>query len=262
MSLYGSESPSYFSEALSSIYNAQTLKPNQIVLVLDGPLPAQLLAEVVKARESLGSLLTIVELPTNRGLATALNIGLEHCLNEWVFRMDTDDIALPNRFLVQANFLQAHPDIDVLGALMEEFDTADSSYSVVRRVPEKHEDITKYAKSRNPINHPVCCFKKTIVTQTGGYPVVYPEDYFLWVKLIQAGHRFHNLQEPLLKMRTGEAFIKRRGVNMLKGELNTYRYMRETGFINRKEFLVTATLRAIIRIAPGWLKILAYKHLR
>ncbi len=262
MSLYGRENPSFFREAFRSIYDEQTLKPNQIVLVLDGPIPTDLQTEVEKIRHTAGPILSIVELPTNQGLATALNTGIKHCTHEWIFRMDTDDIALPNRFQVQTQYLENHSDIDVLGALMEEFDSSNINYSVMRHIPENHEDIVKFAKSRNPINHPVCGFKKSAVKEAGGYPLVYPEDYFLWIKLIQAGHKFHNLQTPLLKMRTGEAFIKRRGIDMLKGELRTYRYMLATGFINRKEFLVTSSLRAVVRLVPGWLKVIAYRYLR
>lgn len=262
ISLYGREKPSFFREAFKSIYDEQTLKPDQIVLVLDGALPADLQAEVEKVRDATGPILSIVQLPSNQGLATALNTGMKYCAHEWIFRMDTDDIALPNRFQVQAQYLEKHADIDVLGSLMEEFDASNSNYSVMRHVPEKHEDIVKFAKSRNPINHPVCCFKKSVAEKAGGYPLVYPEDYFLWIKLIQAGYKLHNLQTPLLKMRTGEAFIKRRGTDMLKGELRTYRYMLDSGFISRKEFLVTSTLRSVVRLAPGWIKVFAYRYLR
>ena len=262
ISLYGREKPSFFREAFKSIYDEQTLKPNQIVLVLDGPLPTDLQAEVEKIRHNAGPILSIVELPVNQGLAAALNTGMEYCVHEWVFRMDTDDIALPNRFQLQAQYIERHPNIDVLGALMEEFDTSNIDYSVMRNIPEIHEDIVKFAKSRNPINHPVCCFKKSVAKEAGGYPPIYPEDYFLWVKLIQAGRRFHNLQTPLLRMRTGEAFIKRRGTDMLKGELRTYRYMLETGFINRKEFLIASALRSVVRLVPGWMKVIAYRYLR
>ncbi|WP_290525551.1 glycosyltransferase [Alcanivorax sp.] len=262
MSLYGKENPLFFREAFRSIYEEQTRKPDEIVLVLDGPIPTDLQTEVEKVRHTAGPILTIVELPTNNGLATALNTGMKHCTHEWIFRMDTDDIALPNRFQVQTQYLENHPHIDVLGALMEEFDSSNTNYSVMRHIPENHKDIVKFAKSRNPINHPVCCFKKSIAKEAGGYPLVYPEDYLLWIKLIQAGRSFHNLQTPLLRMRTGEAFIKRRGIDMLKGELRTYRYMLEIGFINRKEYLVTSALRSVVRLVPGWLKVIAYRYLR
>lgn len=262
MSLYERENPECFRQAFQSIFHHQTVKPNQIVLVLDGPLPEPLYREVQSFKSELGDVLTLIELPINKGLANALNTGLEFCQHDWVFRMDTDDLSLPTRFETQVNYLKKHREVDVLGALLEEFDPEDESYRVVRRVPEDHQGIARFAKSRNPVNHPVCCFRKETVLRSGGYPLVYPEDYLLWVKLLQEGKQFHNLQTVLLKMRTGKSFIERRGKGFLKGELNTYRYMLHTGFISRAEFFVTVCLRAAVRLAPASLKVFAYRYLR
>lgn len=262
MSLYERENPEYFREAFKSIYHHQTVKPSQIVLVLDGPVPSSLYDQVQSFKNELGALLTLIELPVNKGLANALNTGLGHCQHDWVFRMDTDDLSLDSRFETQLDYLKEHKEIDVLGALIEEFDPEDKSYHVVRKVPEDHDGIIQFAKSRNPINHPVCCFRKEAVLSSGGYPLVYPEDYLLWVKMLQEGKKFHNQQTVLLKMRTGKSFIERRGKGFLKGELNTYRYMLRTGFISRAEFLVTVCLRAIVRLAPAPLKVFAYRYLR
>lgn len=262
MSLYAKENPVSFRNAFKSIYHQQTTKPNQIVLVLDGPLTPELYAEIESFQQQLGSVLTRVELPINKGLAHALNTGLEYCRHEWVFRMDTDDLSLKTRFESQARFLKQHRDVDVLGALIQEFDPDDESYQVIRNVPEQHDDIVQFAKSRNPINHPVSCFRKAAVIDLGGYPPVYPEDYLLWVKMIQSGKKFHNQQTVLLKMRTGSDFIKRRGRGFLKGEINTYRHMLNSGFISLPEFVKTVVLRSAVRLAPASLKVLAYRHLR
>src|SRR5690554_5001347 len=109
MSVYAKEQPDYFNQAFLSIWDQQTLKPDQIVLVKDGPLTAELDAEIQRWQEKLGKVLSVVELPENVGLGAALNEGLKACKYELVARMDTDDISLPARFEEQVAFMQTHP---------------------------------------------------------------------------------------------------------------------------------------------------------
>ena len=96
MSLYWKENPLYLNLALKSVFE-QTISPDQVVLVLDGPVEKQLLAVVERFRKIYPSL-DVYPQDNNQGLSTALNIGLEKCRNEIVFRMDTDDICYKNRF--------------------------------------------------------------------------------------------------------------------------------------------------------------------
>ena len=83
-------------QSLESIF-AQTLLPNEVVLVKDGPLTDELenvLADFLQRYDTL----KIVPLAVNSGLGAALNEGLKHCSYQLVARMDTDDVAKPNRF--------------------------------------------------------------------------------------------------------------------------------------------------------------------
>ena len=95
MSLYHNEAPAHLHACLASLA-AQTLPADDIVLVYDGELPVALEAVVQSFQAALP--LHIVRLPHNVGLGHALNQGLPHCRHEWVMRMDTDDICLPQRF--------------------------------------------------------------------------------------------------------------------------------------------------------------------
>jgi glycosyltransferase involved in cell wall biosynthesis len=108
VSVYHRESPLYLELALNSIWEVQTLKPNEIVLVKDGPLTDSLEAVIDRFFNTCGDVLKIVPLSRNVGLSTALNIGLSHCSFDYVARMDTDDICMYNRFEKQINFFKIH----------------------------------------------------------------------------------------------------------------------------------------------------------
>ena len=101
----------------------------------------------------------MISLPTNRGLGKALNEGLKHCSYDLVARMDTDDIAKPDRFEKQLAIFLEHPEIDVVGAWIDEFEGEVSNVLSMRKVPEQHENILRFAKGRCPVNHPVVMFR-------------------------------------------------------------------------------------------------------
>ena len=96
LSLYYKEKGEYLRQSLDSIFN-QTLKPDEVILVEDGPL-TEALYEVLSEYSNIYSNFKIVRLEKNGGLGNALNIGLAHCSFDLVARMDTDDIAKPDRF--------------------------------------------------------------------------------------------------------------------------------------------------------------------
>lgn len=122
MSIYIKERATLLDRALRSILVDQTTKPSELVLVEDGPLTEELYRVIDKYKSIFPSFIS-VKLPANVGLGRALNAGLNRCRNEWVTRMDSDDISLPTRFEKQLEYIRAHPDIDVLGCALGEFET-------------------------------------------------------------------------------------------------------------------------------------------
>ncbi len=114
MSLYHKENPKYLDISLNSIFT-QTVMPDQVVLVLDGPIGEELQAVVDKYQKQY-SALDVYPQPVNMGLSTALNIGLEKCRNEIVFRMDTDDVCYPNRFERVLAEYEKHPEMEIIGS--------------------------------------------------------------------------------------------------------------------------------------------------
>lgn len=262
ISLYDKEKPRYLKQALTSIWDNQTFKPTQIVLIKDGPLTKELDAIVAQWQQRLGTSLTTVVLENNVGLAAALNEGLQHCQHELVARMDTDDIAVPQRFEKQYAFMQSNQDVAVCSGLIEEWSQDFSEKISARSLPLTHREIVSFAKSRNPISHPAVMFRKSAVLDVGGYPALYPEDYALWGLMLAKGYKFANLPDLLLKMRVGNALIERRGLAFLKGEIKVFKYLNKIGLISRYAMYRNIIQRAIVRLSPVWLKRFFYKYAR
>lgn len=262
ISVYKKELPSFINQAFDSIWYKQSLKPKQIVLIKDGQLTAELDVEIERWRADLGEVLTIVALPQNVGLAAALNKGLQHCKYDLVARMDTDDIAMPERFKWQVAFMQANPDVAVSSGFIEEWNADFSAKLSDRPLPLYHDEIVNFAKMRSPISHAACIFRKSVILKVGGYDNVYPEDHLLWVKVLQNGYKLANIPQVLLLVRTGEDFISRRGYNFLKGELASYKIMYQSGFLSLGEFVKVSILRSFIRLSPKFVKLWLYKNMR
>lgn len=262
MSIYKNEKIERFHEAIKSVWDDQILKPNEIVLVKDGPLSPDLDLAINSWQDKLSSLLKIVHLSENSGLAVALNEGLKHCTHELVARMDTDDISLPHRFSRQIEFMRNHPETSVSSAFIEEFDEQEGVFSV-RKLSCEHDDILKFAKTRCPISHPVAIFKKSVVLGVGGYPVFKKaEDVGLWSMLLQKGYKFGNIDEVLLRMRIGREFFTRRGWEKLQGELDILRFQKRIGFINWPHFLKNMAILSFVRLSPPIVKKILYKYAR
>src|SRR5690554_1170849 len=263
LSVYKDERPDFFNQALTSIYDDQELKPSQIVLVKDGALTPDLTNIVVAWQEKLGDVMTVVSLDKNVGLGAALNEGLKYCKHELVARMDTDDVALPDRFAKQIAFMANNPDIAASSAILEECDSALLKRQGERNLPLEADAVLRFAKRRSPLSHPLAIFRKNIVLDLGGYPPLRKaQDYALWSLLLSKGYKLANLPDVLLKMRTGNEMLGRRGWDYFKHEYQLIRYQRQIGFLSVADFAINVALKACLRLAPNSVKRLAYKHAR
>ena len=256
---YKVEAP-YLERALQSIWSDQVLKPLQICLIKDGKLTASLDDVVEKWKERLGNILTIVETGEHVGLAKALNLGIDFCRYELIARMDADDESLPLRFYHQYLYMQNHPEIDVVGGQVEEWNDGMTEFISIRNVPLTHEKIFEQAKVRSPMNHPTVMYRKNQVLKVGKYPIYYPEDYPLWGLMLQAGCKFENLDQVLVKMRVGQAFRFRRGFHFLIGEIQGIDFLRLKGFLTNNEAIKSISARVIFRFLPNYLKLRIRKY--
>jgi len=258
MSVYNKEKAIYLKDCLESLVS-QTVPPTEVVIVQDGPISEDLLSVIDEFKDRLS--VQSLKLDHNIGLARALNAGIPRCKYDLIARMDSDDIALPKRFETQL-MLMSDETVDVCSGVIEEWDANFERQISTRHLPLVHHEIVNFARSRSPISHPAAMYKKKAILAVGGYVDVYPEDHLLWVKLIQNGARFSNSRETLVKMRTGDMFFKRRGLKFLKGQIYTFKYMKDTGFISNLKFLQLTIMYSALRMSPGWLKLLLYKVAR
>lgn len=252
MSIYHKEKPEFFDRAIHSIWDHQKLKPNEIVLVKDGPLTKQLEKSIDEWRAKLNKVLKVISLEKNVGLGDALNIGLRHCSFDVVARMDTDDISHPDRFKKQVEALDRNNTIAVISSWVSEFEGDEQNTISYRKVPILHEEILEYAKNRNPVNHPSAMYRKKSVLEAGGYlKMMFFEDYYLWIRMLKMGHRFANIPEPLVNMRAGyPQLVRRSGFSYAKEEFKFQKEIYRLGFITTFQFFKNILARLGVRIMP------------
>lgn len=263
LSLYKNEKPTFLKEALESVF-MQTVKSDDVVLVEDGLLPEEL-EKVVCSYEKLHPELHVVRFEKNRGLGVALNEGLKYCNHDIIARADTDDINHKDRFERQLKVLVEHPEYALVSSWIDEFVGTPQDVQSQRRLPEEPEDIYKYGKRRCPVNHPVAMFRRNAVEEVGGYQTdLFPEDYYLWMKMLKAGCKFYNIQDSLLYFRYNPETIKKRGgwkyaIDEAKTQWKAFRSLHYLSF---SDFCFNVSIRFITRIIPYPLRQLVYSAIR
>lgn len=262
LSLYYKENPAALRQALDSVFT-QTVRSNDVVLVEDGKLVPELEA-VVKEYESRYPELHVVRFEKNRGLGYALNDGLLECKNELVARMDTDDISKPTRFERELQIFKEHPYYGIVGTWLDEFYTTPDEIVGQRRLPETSDEIYRYGKRRCPFNHSTVMYRKSEVLRTGGYQTRYfPEDYFLWCKMLRQGTKAYNIQESLLWFRSSpETYRRRGGWKYACDETITQWNIYKLGYISLPIMMSNVAIRFTVRILPNFLRSSLYKIIR
>ena len=255
MSVYHKENPEYLRQAIGSI-QAQTFPTNDFVLVCDGPLNDALDSVIAEKQGDLGITLHIVRLAENGGLGNALNHGIKHCKNELVARMDSDDIAYPDRCEKQIAVFNTRPEVSICSGIVEEFTTDPDTVDAKRVPPKTNEEIVEFAKRRNPFNHPCVMYKKSAVEAVGSYQDFYLlEDYYLWLRMLMVGYQGYNIQEPLLHMRAGsDMYLRRAGWKYAKTQAKLFKYMKQEGFIGNSQYIKSCVIRSGSSLAPNWLR--------
>lgn len=242
----------------------QTRPADRILVIEDGPVSGEV-REVVDEFLAEHSEATRVALSENRGLGLALRAGHEAAGTEFVANLDSDDLAEPERFERQLAYFADHPELDVVGTAVQEFDGdrlptgAESDPEAlhrvagqVRRLPESHEAIARYARINSPVNHPSVMVRAAAVAAAGGYrDVPLLEDYDLWVRMIARGSRFANLPEPLTWLRVSDSqFQRRTGKKVRASELALQNTLVELGLVSRPRAILNLALRDGYRMLP------------
>lgn len=233
MSVYIKENPLFFKQSVESMIN-QTIKPDEIIIVCDGPLTA----ELDKAIEELcggNDNIIIIRLSENIGRSYAAQVGLNACKNEIVLRMDSDDISVPIRAELS---LKALENCDIVGGVVAEFSDDINNNTGLRVLSLEHKEIVKFSKKRSPVNNATVAFKKSVIINASGYDITlkYAEDCYLWVKAIQSGAIIYNLKDTLVYVKAGQDMAVIRNNDFYKSAKALRKYMLKTKYINAFQY--------------------------
>lgn len=256
MSVYKSDNPDYFDRALSSITDEQTIIPNEIVLVVDGPVSNEI-NNVINKYEKKYEIFNVIRLEQNGGLGNALKIAVENANHELIARMDSDDVSVSTRFEEQLKYFEINPEIDIVGGDITEFIGEENNIVGKRSVPLSNESIREYMKTRCAMNHVSVMYKKKAVESAGGYQDwFWNEDYYLWIRMWLNGAVFANTGSVLVNVRVGEEMYQRRGGSKyFESEKGLQDYMLKNKMINHSTYIKNVTKRLIIqKLMPNKLR--------
>ena len=249
MSVYHGDNAVFFKQSIDSLLS-QTRKPDEIVLVVDGPVGEEI-NQVISDFEKSCDYFRVVRLEKNSGHAIARQTGLDAAKYEYIAIMDSDDIAVSDRFEKQMAYIEAHPEVDALGGQIDEFIGEPSNVVGSRLVPLTDNEIKGYLKSRCPMNLVTVMLKKAAVQEAGGYIDWYcEEDYYLWVRMTEQGMSFANLPDNFVNVRVGKEMYQRRGgVRYFKSEAKLQKYMWKHGVIGFPRYIYNVAGRFAVQVA-------------
>lgn len=268
MSIYKSDVPELVRVALDSLLT-QTLLPNEIVIVGDGPVPHSLEDEVERIKDKVRS----EELPTeinylpqekNGGLGEAMRIAAEAAKYPFLARMDSDDICLPDRFEKQMKCFEEDPELSLVGGMITEFDGEPDNIIAKRILPLDDAGIKRMMRGRCAVNHVTVVFKKEDLMRSGNYqPFWKQEDHYLWARMMEHGCKFRNIPDVVVNVRSGRDQIARRGgLRFYKSVVRVFWYMYRHGLISFGYFLYICAVRGVVQVLmPNRLRTWVYLHL-
>jgi glycosyltransferase involved in cell wall biosynthesis len=226
MSVYNSEA--YLSEAIESILN-QTYTNFEFLIIDDNSWDGSY--EILKNFAGKDSRILLFKNEENKGLTKNLNFLLKKAKGKYIARMDADDISLPVRFEKQVNFLENHPEVDIVGNFSLNINEKDENIGV-RKVPVTHYEITKLLPKLNPMSHPTVMYRKNSIVKVGGYDERFhtSQDYNLWFKAQALGLKFFNIPEVLFLYRMNDDYTSRKSFkyrwNEFKIKINGYKLIK------------------------------------
>lgn len=253
ISIYFKEQPEHFNACMESIWNNQTVKPSEIIMVEDGPLTAELDQIIKYWKDKLADTLKVIKLAKNVGTGKAKNIGLQQCINEIVCIVDTDDISVPDRFEKQITILSNDPDLVILGGQIIEFINEPSSPSGMRNVPLTNLELRQYAKKQSPFNNMTIAYRKSKILKVGGYQHhLWMEDYNLFLRVIAEGYKVQNLQDVLVYARIDNGMHgRRKGLEYIKSEKQLLDLKKQLKLQNPLYANMLFLIRSAFRLLPA-----------
>jgi glycosyltransferase involved in cell wall biosynthesis len=247
-----------FRIALQSIL-AQTLRDFEC-LVVEDPSATSVSDILTEARDPRVIFHANVERTSQ---AAKYNWGLSRARGDYLARFDADDIAAPQRLERQIAFLEAHPDVDIVGSDVTLIDGRGNVIGV-RRYPRAHDEIARAVKKFNPIANPSLMFRRRVFDESGGWteqPIKPARDYDWISRMIRAGHRLANIDEQLVRYRIHGGGVKQkslRGSIRATIEIKRTYWWKEMSLFDR--ILVVA--EAMLTLMPSRLVLWLFLRLR
>lgn len=253
ISIYYKEQAEHFDACMESIWDNQTLKPSEIIVIEDGPLTPELNKVIAYWKEKIEDILKVTKLTENVGTGKAKNIGLQQCSNEIVCIVDTDDICVPERFKKQIDFLQENPSVSIVGGQILEFVEDIQNPTGMRQVPLSHENLKNYAKRQSPFNNMTITYRKKHILEVGGYQHhLWMEDYNLFLRVIARGYKIQNLPDVLVYARIDNGMHgRRKGYKYIKSEKKLLDLKKELKLQNPIHANMLFLIRSVFRLMPS-----------
>lgn len=192
--------------SIESMLN-QTVKPDQFVIVYDGPVTKDVNDLVMDFVHKNEGVFDVISLPTNQGLAAALNEGLKACRNDLIARMDSDDYSKPQRCEIQLREFEKDKKLALLGCNTQHFkDTPYEPEEKYSNQPLDIESIKEKIRRNSAFSHPTVMFRKAVVLDCGGYDPILrrSQDHDLFAKMIYKGYECRNIKDALVLFRADE----------------------------------------------------------
>lgn len=265
MSVYKNDNPEHLKLSIDSILN-QTYQDFLILVGVDGSVGEDL-GRTLQHYQDTEPKVRVFWFPVNRGLTAVLNNLLEEGKKlqpKYFARMDTDDISKTDRFEKQVAYLEAHPELDVIGGAIEEMEYDGKLNGKVINYPLTHDECFRFFATRNPLAHPAVMFNAKFFDKVESYNASFKknQDTELWYRAFKAGCKFGNLKDIVLTFRVSKDMYKRRGGAKFAKEVLDLRKEINRGL----GYGIKATLFGyayyIMAISPGWVKKIAYTVFR
>lgn len=247
MCVYGGDRPDWFRAAVNSVLD-QTCPPDEVVLVVDGPVPPELDA-VIRGYEARPDF-RVLRQPENLGHGPARRLGLKACRHALAALMDADDLSEPRRFETQLELFAQDPELAAVGGFIAEFAEDPEHFAGIRPVALTDEAIKADLKVRCPMNQVTVMLRRDLAEQAGGYLDWYcEEDYYLWLRMALAGMRFANSPDVLVRVRVGQEMYRRRGGwPYFASEARFQRLLLSKRVIGPGRFLVNVAKRLVVQV--------------
>lgn len=210
------------------------------------------------------TIVTYLPQEKNGGLGEAMRIAAEAAKYDYLARMDSDDICLPDRFEKQMKCFEEDPELSLVGGMITEFDGEPENIIAKRILPLEDAEIKRMMRGRCAVNHVTVIFKKADLMKSGNYqPFWKQEDHYLWARMMEHGCKFRNIPDVVVNVRSGKDQIARRGgLRFYKSVVRVFWYMYRHGLISFGYFLYICMVRGIVQVLmPNRLRTWVYLHL-